>query len=366
MKPPRIATSCNKRSLQMSNNTQKTKVLTPEERDIIGWALHVPDMTQAKHPPKAISRSRTETGELILQVPPAGSTIDYHHSYLCQTSLPYRPTDALTWEREQGTISLSIEAGRVRQGDARQGRKWVQLPLPHGEKPRLLLIHLNSEAIRTGSPVVDVEATMTAFARAVGLDTNGPALRDFKDQLSRLSAATVRFEVNDHDHVVQLNSQIISGFDLWWPKGDHDRVAWPSLLRLSPEYFASLQRHAVPLDERAIMALKGSSLALDVYTWLAQRLHRIKHPSPSQSISWLKLKEQFGPDYSRARDFRVRFTPVLATVLAVYPTARVEVTDLGVTLFRSPPPVSKRAVRGAKELIGTAKSATKGIAKTGG
>ena len=68
--------------------------------------------------------------------------------------------------------------------DPRTG-EYVKLGLPYGEKPRLVLIHLATEAVRTGSPVVDVEDSMTAFARSLGLATNGPHLRHLKDQLAR-------------------------------------------------------------------------------------------------------------------------------------------------------------------------------------
>ena len=39
---------------------------------------------------------------------------------------------------------------------------------------------------------------------------------------------------------------------------------WPSV-RLSQDYYDSLTRYAVPLDERAIAALAHSALALDIY-----------------------------------------------------------------------------------------------------
>ena len=63
-----------------------------------------------------------------------------------------------------------IEAGRARHPDT---GKWVELPLPHGEKPRLVMLHLNGEALRTGSPIIDVRDSMTAFVQALGIDTNG-------------------------------------------------------------------------------------------------------------------------------------------------------------------------------------------------
>jgi hypothetical protein len=75
-------------------------------------------------------------------------------------------------------------------------------------------------------------------------------------------------------------------------------------VRVRPAH--SLQRHAVPLDPRAIATLAGSALALDVYVWLAQRLHRIDRGKP-QTVTWESLKAQFGPDYDRARKFREKF-----------------------------------------------------------
>jgi hypothetical protein len=89
--------------------------------------------------------------------------------------------------------------------------------------------------------------------------------------------------------------------------------------------------------------LAGSALALDVYVWLAQRLHRISQGKP-QTITWQSLKSQFGPDYDRLRKFREKFMPALKTVLTAYPSARIETADAGLVLWNSPPPVLKRQV----------------------
>ena len=121
---------------------------------------------------------------------------------------------------------------------------------------------------------------MTAFARSLGLETNGQQLRSLKDQLARLAAATVRMGVVEEGRAVQVNTQFVSAFDLWFPKQADQRVLWPSTVRLSEEYFQSLGKHAVPLDHRAVAALASSSMALDVYVWLAQRLHRVPPGKP--------------------------------------------------------------------------------------
>lgn len=254
--------------------------------------------------------------------------------------IPYRNPgeNVLEWDRRQGKATLRIEAGSAI--DPATG-DFKRLGLPYGEKPRLVLIHLATEAVRTGSPVVDVEDSMTAFARSLGLETNGQQLRTLKDQLARLAAATVRMGVVEEGRAVQVNTQFVSAFDLWFPKQADQRVLWPSTVRLSEEYFQSLGQHAVPLDNRAVAALASSSMPLDIYVWLAQRLHRVP-PTKPQFIAWRVLHEQFGQGFTRIQDFRRRFLQTLHQVTAAYPDARLSVDDRGMTISNSPPPVAPR------------------------
>jgi hypothetical protein len=266
--------------------------------------------------------------------------IDFLHTIQCQIGIPYKnPGDQVReWDRKQGNASLRIEAGSAI--DPKTG-EFVKLGLPYGEKPRLVLIHLASEAVRTGQPVVDVEGSMTAFGRSLGLETNGQQLKSLKDQLARLASATVRMGVVEEGRAVQVNTQFVSAFDLWFPKQSDQRILWPSTVRLSDGYFQSLGRHAVPLDHRAVGILASSSMALDVYVWLAQRLHRVP-PGRPQQITWLALHEQFGQGFARLRDFRRRFLQTLHHVQAAYPNARLTASEVGLTLEHSPPPVPPR------------------------
>jgi hypothetical protein len=69
----------------------------------------------------------------------------------------------------------------------------------------------------------------------------------------------------------------VEQFDAWLLNKDtKQRALWPGLLVLSEHFYNSLLEGAVPLDFRALHALKGSALALDTYIWLAHRLHRIE------------------------------------------------------------------------------------------
>jgi Plasmid encoded RepA protein len=290
-------------------------------------------LTLTRHQKKLI-----ETSAQIQAVRP--DRIDFLHTVQCQCGIPYNNPgdDVRVWDRSQGGAALRIEAGSIFDPNA---DAFVELGLPYGEKPRLVLIHLASEAVRTGSPVVDVEESMTAFARSLGIETNGRHLRTLKEQLSRLAASTVRMGMKvEEGRAFQYNTQIVEGLDLWFPKQPDQRVLWPSTVRLSDQYFQSLGRHAVPLDHRAVGALAGSSMALDVYVWLAQRLHRI--PSgKDQFITWKAMHDQFGQGFARIRDFRRRFLHTLHQVRAAYPDAHFDSDEQGLTLRHSRPPVLK-------------------------
>lgn len=297
-----------------------------------------PDESKGLSP---VKRRMVESHVAIAAEPP--EEITYQHTVLCQTVLPYRNpgADIRIWEREQGVVSLRVEAGAVKNPDTGQ---WVELGLPFGPKARLVLMHINREAMLQGSPTIEVEESMTAFLKRIHQgkhDPNGREIRAFKEQLSSLSASLIRLAVVEDGRAVQMDTKIVTAFDLWFTKNPEQRVLWPSVIRLSDEYFNSLARHAVPLDERAIVSLAHSAMALDVYVWLAQRLHRVK---AGQFIPWTALHEQFGQGYKQIRQFRAAFLKVLKEVKLHYPAARFKANRTGLLLANSPPPVQKRLV----------------------
>jgi hypothetical protein len=227
----------------------------------------------------------------------------------------------------------------------------------------MILMHINQRAILTQSPVIEVEDSLTQFVgKVLNLDQKGRNIKTVKDQLSRLAAASIRLGVVRDGQAITVNSNIVSAFNLWFPKDARQRVLWPSTVSLSLDYFQSLMSQAVPVDEAHIAALSHSSLALDIYSWLAQRLHRISVENP-QTVSWVALHAQFGQGYNpeHIRKFRQVFRVALKEVLMVYKTARIEDNEAkparrqfqngrmlwreelakGLRLFHSAPPVKK-------------------------
>jgi hypothetical protein len=290
----------------------------------------------------------------------SNNSILYQHSIFCQTYFPYRDpgVNVRLWERRNGQVHLEIGAGRVMHPTQ---QKIVDIGLPFGPKARMILMHLNRTAIVTQSPTIEVGRSLTHFVeRILGFSSHGRNIRTVKEQLTRLSASSIRMGFALDGHAVTVTSGIVKAFDLWMPKDDRQRVLWPSTISLSLDYFNDLIEHAVPVDEVHIAALSHSSLALDIYNWLAQRLHRIPVERP-QTVSWLSLHEQFGQGYAPERLFNFRrvFRTALREVLTVYPAARVEDDEAkrarchyhnrhaiwrtdplpGLKLYHSPPPV---------------------------
>lgn len=271
----------------------------------------------------------------------------YQHTVLCQTCLPFRDPgdDVRTWERLNGGVHLKVLAGDAMHPD--QGRL-VPVGLPFGPKARMILMHINQMALQQQTPEIEVQDSLTKFVRrTLELDPNGRNMRMVKEQLSRLSAASIRLGIVKDGHALTVNSNIVTAFDIWFPKDDRQRVLWPSTIRLSLDYWESLKAHAVPLDEDHIARLSHSALALDIYAWLSNRLHRIPKNRPAP-VSWAALHSQFGQGYASVRKFRQVFRVALNEVRALYRAAHVEeppqptnptrtLTERGEVIYREPP-----------------------------
>jgi len=102
-------------------------------------------------------------------------------------------------------------------------------------------------------------------------------------------------------------------------------------------------RHPVPVREEAIRAIGTRSMAIDIYVWLAYRLHSLTKTTP---ITWLSLFNQFGGGCKSVRQMKPHFLESLEIALAVYPEARLEVDRKKMVLHPSPPAVPKIQVQG--------------------
>jgi hypothetical protein len=101
---------------------------------------------------------------------------------------------------------------------------------------------------------------------------------------------------------------------------------------LSERFYSELVQHPVPIDLRAVRALRQSPMALDVYSWLTWRFYAL---SRRTQIPWEALQMQFGTEIKSIRKFRQTFNDALKQVLTVYPAAKVEPTTSSLILLPS-------------------------------
>lgn len=111
---------------------------------------------------------------------------------------------------------------------------------------------------------------------------------------------------------------------------------WQDCVRLDEGFWQSIREHPVPVREEAIQAIGARSLAIDVYIWLAYRLHSLAKTTP---VSWLAVHRQFGAGFRFVRQIKPTFLEALTLALAVYPEAHVDADKNGITLHPSPPAV---------------------------
>lgn len=282
-----------------------------------------------------IKRRLVEAAVSIQDEPP--DQISYLHSVLAMVGMPRRGTAEREFMRQNGHVSLALEAGSLFDGLA-----FVKQPLPYGVRPRLVMIHISSAAVRARNPVVEIGSSAYEFMKTLGFDTNGESYRQTRKQINSLAACRMTLGYMAGDIPRTIQTAPIKRFDAWIQREGHTTTIWPGVLELSPEYYETLVEHAVPLDQEALAALKHSALALDAYSWLAHRLCRLNKPL---KLSWHNLADQFGQEYRSIDNFRAKMQVALRQVQVVYPDARFDIVRGSVLLKPSHPPITKLMIQ---------------------
>lgn len=268
------------------------------------------------------------------------------YSGWCQAALPHRRLpDSRGWQVDGDRYCLIVEPG-MRRGP---GGEPVHIGVPFGSRARLILIYLQSEALKTGSREVMLGTSLRDWMERMDIPVGGKNLMAVREQTERISRCRLTFEIRQGNRVGLSNQNIMDSAIFLEPDGDDAQGSlFTQTAKLSQAFFEGLQRHPVPIEETAIRAISNNSMAIDIYVWLAYRLHSLSKPTP---LSWRALKAQFGSGFAAANNFKRNFVPNLKLALAVYPAAHVEVDEAGngLVLYPSKPPVAAKnlpALRG--------------------
>ncbi len=311
---------------------------------------------------------------------------------LVNATLPYKDPKSPIFERRNGHYVLRMMGGNDN-------------GLPYGVYPRLLMSWITTEAVRTGSPELELGESLSSFLRNVlGIQRGGGkrgANARVSEQMERLFSTLITATyTGDRGRSFNLRNVLIvdeasmdretaqlldeaagdvaiapaadardgdgdgDGDDrddeddnrLWTPQSREMAGRWRSRVVLSARFFAEIIERPVPIDLRAYRALRGSPVAMDLYTWMTYRMSYIERST--RPVPWEALMLQFGSNYavdpkdpSRAvREFRNKsFKPALNVVREIYPEARFDVTERGLILHPSKPHVPQ--IKGQGDLF---------------
>jgi hypothetical protein len=267
---------------------------------------------------------------------------------LCHVFFPYKdPGSETLYVRKHGDFTLTMEATTEINPETGEPER---LGLPYGAKPRMMLALLNTISIRNQTPELYLGNSLTEFIGSyLKMDTNGRTIRDVKAHMAKLAATDIKIhhrigESKGYVHSARQRVNIIRDLDIWWTKSPNQRHLWGNALRFSDDYFKALQEHGVPLDLRALAAISHKPMAIDLYSFLAHRLHYLNN---HLFITWKGIKDQFGVVYKNMDDFKKEFRHCLKMVKHVYPAANiVEDDNKGFILSPSHPPIKKATIAG--------------------
>jgi hypothetical protein len=267
------------------------------------------------------------------------TAIGYLYSGWCQAALPHRRlADTEGWQIQSEHTSLIVEPG-MRLGAA---GKPIPVGIPYGSRAKLILIYLQTEAIRTQSREIELGRSLRAWLTRLGITVSGPSAAAVRDQAERISRCRLTFQIQKGSATGLMNQNIVDEA-IFMDEADEGRqgTLFLTTAKLSEGFFSQLTRHPVPLEEAAIKQLSNNSMALDAYAWLAYRLHSLRRPT---LVPWPSLMGQFGGGFGQIKHFKPRFLASVRLALAVYPGARVDEESEGLLLHNSKPPISRKLI----------------------
>lgn len=241
---------------------------------------------------------------------------------LVQATMPHNnPGGVVVWGRKNGNFSITIQAGY----EMKEGNKPYSVGLPYGNIPRLLMAWVTTKAVKTKSRILILDDTLSEFMRELGLIPSGGrwgSISRLRNQMKKLFASSISCTYNDGEHWAIKKVQPIDKAELWWcPKVPNQAALFESSLTLGETFFEEIINFPVPIDMRALKALKQSSMAIDIYCWLTYRMSYLKRQT---NIPWIVLQMQFGANYKDIRQFRRRFLEQLRKVSTVYRNLKID------------------------------------------
>jgi hypothetical protein len=287
---------------------------------------------------------------------PNEAEIAYMARALVQATLPHSdPGDVPIWGRTNGRLSLTIKPDW--EMDSKTGKPRC-VGVPYGTIPHLLLFWITTEAVKTKSRRLELGDSLAAFMRELDMTPTGGrwgSIPRLREQMTRLFRAKISFDVTHDSEIDKGNSwmdmQVAPKGELWWSHHEPDQGSlWKSWIELGESFFEAIRSAPVPVDMRALQALKKSPLALDLYAWLNYRTFTLNNTGKPQFIPWRALIQQMGSDYSDLDNFCRKVKAATRKIEAVAPGLNLHFKRGGLMIY---PGKTAIASKPAKQKLST-------------
>ncbi len=115
---------------------------------------------------------------------------------------------------------------------------------------------------------------------------------------------------------------------LWWnPRNPAQGSLWNSWIALERDFYEAITAAPIPIDVRALRALKRSPLTRDLYALLCYEVYRVEHTGRARFIPWRAVAKQLGADYyegdNAAKELARKARAALRKIAAVMPELRL-------------------------------------------
>jgi hypothetical protein len=269
--------------------------------------------------------------------------IGFSTRVLCQSALPSRePVGVELWQKRNGPGSISITPWVSR--DEETGE--IHKRFPYGAIPRLTMIYLATEAVKSQSREVMLGDCVLDFLKAIGYTKQTWNYRRVEDQLNRLFRCSIRFYSDTSRHSAMQDGSVISRHSVWWDS--ESKPEQPELLHskvlLSEQFFEDLQKHAFPVDLDIVHALHKNVMALDYYQWISHTLFSVNRRDRPLALPWSMLYCLMA-NGSSGKHFREDTRETIKTIQGYWPGLRISFESLGLTIYPSPLTVKERPFR---------------------
>ena len=282
-----------------------------------------------------MSKTQLEQIQYLAQIADGehGQNTRYMARLMMQAVIPHKRTDKKEIIVQNGHWRIGIQSG-------------IGESLPSGSLPRLLLIWVITEAIRTKSRVVYLGDSLAEFMAKLEIVPTGGrwgTITRLRTQARRLFNARVSFIYEGEGGYGSNNVQFADAVRMFWT---NDNFSQGDLeghsITLSEPFYQQIIQRPFPFDMNILRELTRSPLGIDLYVWLTYRVSYLKRPV---DISWNQLREQFGSSYATTNDFRKRATQELAKIRVAWPGLLYETPRGRLRLHPCRPSIAKTRAR---------------------